>query len=208
MHRASQRTPPLPGWSMTKTAAAALAGILIADRRLALDSRRPARRMAGPWRRTRADHAGPPAAHDRRARIRRAVQRPAVRRRGHVARHRRRVRLRIAQTTRRHAGNELALLQRHHQRARGRAAPEPGRQGPLGSGPGTGCSTASACTTPSWSRTPIGTPVLSSFMHATAREWAAFGQFLLQDGVWHGERLLPPGWVDYMRTPTPQSESR
>ena len=51
-----------------------------------------------------------------------------------------------------------------------------------------------------------GTPVLSSFMHATAREWAAFGQFLLQDGVWHGERLLPPGWVDYMRTPTPQSD--
>jgi CubicO group peptidase (beta-lactamase class C family) len=49
-----------------------------------------------------------------------------------------------------------------------------------------------------------GTPVLSSFMHATAREWAALGQFLLQDGVWHGERLLPPGWVDYMRTPTPQ----
>jgi CubicO group peptidase (beta-lactamase class C family) len=49
-----------------------------------------------------------------------------------------------------------------------------------------------------------GTPVLSSFMHATAREWAAFGQFLLQDGVWHGERLLPPGWLDYMRTATPQ----
>jgi CubicO group peptidase (beta-lactamase class C family) len=51
-----------------------------------------------------------------------------------------------------------------------------------------------------------GTPVLSSFMHATAREWAAFGQFLLQDGVWRGERLLPRGWVDYMRTPTPQSD--
>ncbi len=49
-----------------------------------------------------------------------------------------------------------------------------------------------------------GTPVLSSFMHATAREWAALGQFLLQDGVWHGERLLPPGWVEYMRTATPQ----
>jgi CubicO group peptidase (beta-lactamase class C family) len=50
-----------------------------------------------------------------------------------------------------------------------------------------------------------GTPVLSSFMHATPREWAAFGQFLLQDGVWEGERILPEGWVDYMRTPTPQS---
>ncbi len=49
-----------------------------------------------------------------------------------------------------------------------------------------------------------GTPVLSSFMHATPREWAAFGQFLLQDGVWRGERILPEGWVEYMRTPTPQ----
>jgi CubicO group peptidase (beta-lactamase class C family) len=35
-----------------------------------------------------------------------------------------------------------------------------------------------------------GTPVLSSFMHATPREWAAFGQFLLQDGL-AGERILP-----------------
>jgi hypothetical protein len=50
-----------------------------------------------------------------------------------------------------------------------------------------------------------GTPVLSSFMHASAREWAAFGQFLLQDGVWQGERILPEGWVERMRTPTPQN---
>lgn len=49
-----------------------------------------------------------------------------------------------------------------------------------------------------------GTPVLSSFMYATAREWAAIGQLLLQDGVWRGVRILPPGWVQYMRTPTPQ----
>jgi CubicO group peptidase (beta-lactamase class C family) len=53
-----------------------------------------------------------------------------------------------------------------------------------------------------------GTPVLSSFMHATAREWAAVGQLLLQDGVWRGERLVPEGWVRYMRTPTPQCERR
>ena len=51
-----------------------------------------------------------------------------------------------------------------------------------------------------------GTPVLSSFMYATAREWGAFGQLLLQDGVWRGERLLPQGWVGYMRTPTPQCD--
>jgi CubicO group peptidase (beta-lactamase class C family) len=41
-----------------------------------------------------------------------------------------------------------------------------------------------------------GTPVLSSFMHATAREWATFGQFLLQDGVaWRA----PPAGVGRLR---------
>ena len=40
-----------------------------------------------------------------------------------------------------------------------------------------------------------GTPVCSSYMWATPRDWAAVGQFALQDGVWHGERLLPRGWM-------------
>jgi CubicO group peptidase (beta-lactamase class C family) len=48
-----------------------------------------------------------------------------------------------------------------------------------------------------------GTLVGSSFMFCTARDWARYGQFLLQDGVWNGERILPDGWVDYMTTPTP-----
>jgi hypothetical protein len=50
-----------------------------------------------------------------------------------------------------------------------------------------------------------GTPVGSSFMYASAHDWLRFGQFLLQDGVWQGERLLPAGWVQYMRSVTPQS---
>jgi CubicO group peptidase (beta-lactamase class C family) len=47
-----------------------------------------------------------------------------------------------------------------------------------------------------------GTWIGSSFLFATARDFARFGLFCLRDGVWEGERILPAGWMDRGRTPT------
>jgi CubicO group peptidase (beta-lactamase class C family) len=50
-----------------------------------------------------------------------------------------------------------------------------------------------------------GTFIGSSYVLATAHDWAKFGQLYLNDGVWQGERLLPKGWVEYVTRHTPES---
>jgi len=46
----------------------------------------------------------------------------------------------------------------------------------------------------------------ASYCPASALDFARFGLLFLRDGVWDGARILPEGWVDYCRTPSPQSE--
>jgi len=49
-----------------------------------------------------------------------------------------------------------------------------------------------------------GTLIGGSLMHATARDWAAFGEFLRRKGrAPGGEQLVPSRWVEAMVTPSP-----
>ncbi len=46
-----------------------------------------------------------------------------------------------------------------------------------------------------WEPDATGTPVCSSYLWATPRDWAALGQFALDGGHWHGTQLLPQDWM-------------
>jgi CubicO group peptidase (beta-lactamase class C family) len=53
---------------------------------------------------------------------------------------------------------------------------------------------------------PSGTQVGSSYIYATARDFARFGLLYLQDGIFNGKRVLPEGWVKYSTTEVADSE--
>ena len=50
---------------------------------------------------------------------------------------------------------------------------------------------------------PYGNFLLQGYELASARDWARLGNLYLQDGVWNGERILPEGYVKFVRTVAP-----
>ncbi|MFT4753948.1 MAG: CubicO group peptidase (beta-lactamase class C family), partial [Salibacteraceae bacterium] len=50
-----------------------------------------------------------------------------------------------------------------------------------------------------------GTFVGSSYMWASARDWARLGMLYLNNGEWYGEQIIDPEWVKYTVTPTPKA---
>lgn len=51
-----------------------------------------------------------------------------------------------------------------------------------------------------------GTPIGSSYIYVTPRDFARFGQLYLDKGVFAGKQILPEGWVDYTVTPASDSQ--
>jgi len=50
-----------------------------------------------------------------------------------------------------------------------------------------------------------GNFVGGSNVQASVRDYARLGLLYLRDGIWNGRRILPEGWVDYVRTPVVDS---
>ncbi|TDQ64100.1 CubicO group peptidase (beta-lactamase class C family) [Maritalea mobilis] len=50
-----------------------------------------------------------------------------------------------------------------------------------------------------------GTFMGSSYLYATAQDWARFGLMMANGGQWNGKQILPESFYDFMVSPTPKS---
>lgn len=50
-----------------------------------------------------------------------------------------------------------------------------------------------------------GTLIGGSMIHATARDWAKFGEFLRNKGSVRGAQLVPTSWIEFMTRPSPRN---
>ena len=50
---------------------------------------------------------------------------------------------------------------------------------------------------------PYGNFLITGYDYGTARNWARLGLLYLQDGIWQGQRILPEGWATFVSTPAP-----
>jgi CubicO group peptidase (beta-lactamase class C family) len=53
-----------------------------------------------------------------------------------------------------------------------------------------------------------GNFVITGFDYGGTRDWARLGLLYLWDGVWEGERILPEGWAEFVSTPAPGDPSQ
>ncbi len=192
---------PLQGWSMTKTANAALVGMAIGDGKLSLDRKNLFAQWAGDarmqisvadlmamsggleWNEDEGTITDPAreqfltsdaAAY--------AISRPLVRPPGAKFHY---------------SSGEADLLTRLWMNAVGEAArsyPQERLFKPLG------------MTSAVLESDPVGLFLGDGYLFANAHDWARFGEFLRLGGAWNGQQLLPAGFVDYMTSPSPVSD--
>ncbi|WP_316224806.1 MULTISPECIES: serine hydrolase [unclassified Bradyrhizobium] len=192
---------PLLGWSMTKTVNAALVGMAIKDGKLSLDQKGLFPQWAGDARANisvadlmamssglefNEDEGLPNDAGRMEFLVRDAAA--FARDKALVA---------APGTTFHYASGSSVLLARIWQNAIGAAAeafPHERLFKPLG------------MTSAVLESDPSGTFLGEAFLYANAHDWARFGEFLRRGGAWNGQQLLPPGFVDYMRSPAPASD--
>jgi len=55
---------------------------------------------------------------------------------------------------------------------------------------------------------PWGNFIVTGYDYGGSRDWARFGLLHLRDGVWEGERILPEGWSEFVSTPANGDPSR